>query len=199
MTGSRISSQLLMRYDALLAWRLTLKAHRRVRWPIFLFVICLLVSAGRSTTTVVATERTIAFGVAVPGVPWNLSALDRQEASIGQRNAIVNFFWSWDDTKYPPDTSLFGRIAARGSIPMVTWMPQDYRMGPNQPDFSMVSILSGKYDVFISRWAATLAAYRGPVLLRFAHEMNGDWYPWSSWRSGNTPELYVAVWRHVHD
>ena len=146
-----------------------------------------------------ADERSIAFGVAVPGLPWSLRSLDGQEQATGQRNAIVNFFWSWDEAIYPPDANLFGRIAARGSVPMVTWMPQDYRMGANQPDFSMPAILTGKYDRFISLWAASLQRYGGPVLLRFAHEMNGDWYPWSSWRNGNTPETYVAVWRHVHD
>ena len=29
-----------------------------------------------------------------------------------------------------------------------------------------------------------------------AHEMNGNWYPWSS---NSTPQDYVVAWRHVHD
>jgi beta-mannanase len=35
-------------------------------------------------------------------------------------------------------------------------------------------------------------------MLRFAHEMNGNWYPWSEQRNGNRPGDYVRAWRHVH-
>jgi beta-mannanase len=35
-------------------------------------------------------------------------------------------------------------------------------------------------------------------VLRFAHEMNGSWYPWSAGTNGNTARDYVAAWRHLH-
>ncbi|HZQ35876.1 MAG TPA: glycosyl hydrolase, partial [Dehalococcoidia bacterium] len=47
-------------------------------------------------------------------------------------------------------------------------------------------------------WAQQLANYGRPVLLRWAHEMNGNWYPWGR-GAGNTPEKYVAAWRYLHD
>ena len=42
-----------------------------------------------------------------------------------------------------------------------------------------------------------------PLLLRFAHEMNADWYPWDGVRASapgthDGPARYVAAWRHVH-
>jgi beta-mannanase len=36
------------------------------------------------------------------------------------------------------------------------------------------------------------------VYLRFAQEMNGNWYPWSEAVNGNRPGQFVAAWRHVH-
>ena len=36
-------------------------------------------------------------------------------------------------------------------------------------------------------------------MLRYADEMNGNWYPWAASVNGNTPASYVASWRHVHD
>jgi len=33
--------------------------------------------------------------------------------------------------------------------------------------------------------------------VRFAHEMNGNWYPWGSGVNGNTAARYIAAWRHV--
>ncbi|MBA1332297.1 endoglucanase, partial [Candidatus Endoriftia persephone str. Guaymas] len=37
------------------------------------------------------------------------------------------------------------------------------------------------------------------VYIRLAHEMNGDWYPWSARSVGENPADYIAMWRHVHD
>jgi beta-mannanase len=76
---------------------------------------------------------------------------------------------------------------------------KDYRLGPEQPNFSLAAILSGRHDSFIKNWAVALAQYRKPILMRFAHEMNGNWYPWSTGVGGNTPAQYVAVWRKLHD
>jgi hypothetical protein len=52
--------------------------------------------------------------------------------------------------------------------------------------------------------AAGLRDFGRPVFLRFAHEMNGDWYPWAGPLNNdpgrtNGPAKYVATWRHVHD
>jgi beta-mannanase len=40
---------------------------------------------------------------------------------------------------------------------------------------------------------------RYPVAIRFAHEMNGFWYPWCEQANANSAGEYVAAWRHVHD
>jgi len=37
----------------------------------------------------------------------------------------------------------------------------------------------------------------GPIVLRFAHEANGHWYPWGLARFDNTPWRYKQAWRHV--
>ena len=40
-----------------------------------------------------------------------------------------------------------------------------------------------------------------PLMLRFGHEMNGDWYGWSGARNGGSlaaPEQFVATWQYVH-
>ena len=52
---------------------------------------------------------------------------------------------------------------------------------------------------YITRFATAIRDQSWPVAIRFAHEMNGNWYPWSESRSGNRPGDYVQAWRHVHD
>ncbi len=46
-------------------------------------------------------------------------------------------------------------------------------------------------------WAVAARDHGGPIILRFAHEMNGRWYPWSIGRYDNTPERYRKAWRHI--
>jgi hypothetical protein len=62
-------------------------------------------------------------------------------------------------------------------------------------------IAAGKYDSYITSWAAAARAWGHPFFLRFDWEMNGSWFPWGIGNSavGNTPAEYVAAWRHVHD
>ena len=45
--------------------------------------------------------------------------------------------------------------------------------------------------------AKAIRRQRWPVVLRFAHEMNGHWYPWGAHRTD--PADFVAAWRHIHD
>ena len=67
-----------------------------------------------------------------------------------------------------------------------------------QPDVRLDRIADGAFDPYIKAWARDVAAYRGPVMIRLMHEMNGTWYPWGVHTNGNTPGEYVRAWRHVH-
>jgi beta-mannanase len=95
-------------------------------------------------------------------------------------------------------------VSAHGSVPMSTWMSDDYTV-PGYPNpavetaYSNQRILSGAYDGFIRGWADGLKATGRTILLRFDHEMNGNWYAWSPGFNGNTTANYVAMWRHVHE
>ena len=71
--------------------------------------------------------------------------------------------------------------------------------GPDQPDFQLSDVISGRYDAYIRQWATAAAAWGHPLFLRYCHEMNGTWYPWSEGANGNSPGQFVQAWRHVHD
>ncbi len=59
----------------------------------------------------------------------------------------------------------------------------------------MSDIAAGKYDGYITRFAQESG--QDPLLIRFAHEPNGDWYGWSGVIAGTA--AYVAAFRHVRD
>lgn len=55
---------------------------------------------------------------------------------------------------------------------------------------------AGKWDARYAAIARSVAGYGRPVAIRFAHEMNGRWYPWGE-ANGNRRGQYAAAWRHV--
>jgi beta-mannanase len=94
----------------------------------------------------------------------------------------------------------------RGALPVITWMsaPTDYTRRGDLSDYSLASIAAGYHDEYLRAWAARIAVQQLPVVIRFDHESNGSWYPWSvGWHrqgiTGNTPADYRAAWRHVWD
>lgn len=56
-------------------------------------------------------------------------------------------------------------------------------------------LLAGGYDGYIDEFAEKMKGIPRPVLIRFAHEMNGNWYPWSGVKIGR--DKYIAVYRYV--
>ncbi len=52
-----------------------------------------------------------------------------------------------------------------------------------QPKYTLSSIIDGRHDAYIRRWAR-VSRYGKPLRLRFAQEMNGHAYPWSESPTG---------------
>jgi beta-mannanase len=142
----------------------------------------------------------VALGIYQPTFPKDLSRLDNFEQRAGHRLSIVHWYaqWAgWNSAFSRPDLET---IAARGSIPLITWEPwTGTPTAQLDPAWSLrAAILSGRSDAYIESWAQGLAAYGRPVLLRFAHEMHDQpVYPWAVGGNGNTAEDYVAAWRYI--
>jgi beta-mannanase len=86
----------------------------------------------------------------------------------------------------------------RGARPVITWEPWVWGGGLQQPDYSLARIAAGYFDSYIRSWATALAPYGNSVTLRFAHEMNGDWYPWCPGVNGSTAADFIAAWRRIY-
>jgi len=135
-------------------------------------------------------------------------------------HTIQNFYagWTGDDTI---TKTLFNNMQRSWinyyHVPLITWMPYAWKhwTSPNPNEI----IANGEYDDYIKLFGKNLKAFlSGPdgiwgtyddrrAYLRFAHQMNGNWFPWAptcSWscqQSGQTinqPTIsYVTMWRHV--
>jgi hypothetical protein len=137
------------------------------------------------------------FGVATASNAWNNTELEQVERVTGHAPTIVLHYLGFVDEL---NLAQLDNVRAYGAMPLLTWEPFDWRAGGvDQPRYRLRNIANGRFDAYLTRTAATIAAYGDPVLLRFAHEMNGSWYPWSEQVNGNRPGEYIAAWRHVHE
>lgn len=59
----------------------------------------------------------------------------------------------------------------------------------------LASIIAGREDRWLSRYAVAVQALHAPVLMSFAPEANGTWYTWGFHHV--SPVIYVRAWRHV--
>lgn len=110
--------------------------------------------------------------------------LTQFEHATGIKPGIVENYESFGQ---PFPSSWAGTLLARGILPIIQLQP---RRVP------LADIAAGKYDSYLSQYAAAARALGGPVGLSFGHEMNGAWY---SWGYTNTPaRVFVAAWRHIH-
>ncbi|SMH43534.1 IPT/TIG domain-containing protein [Rathayibacter oskolensis] len=147
------------------------------------------------TAPAVSTAR-LRFGLTTPGGASANAELDRAAVLVGESPALV---LSYQDFGQATPLTGLDSVAARGATSILTWEPWRWGGGVDQPAYSNARILAGDHDPYLRQWGAALAAWGEPVLLRYAHEMNGDWYPWSEGVNGNAAGSYAEAWRHVHD
>lgn len=163
------------------------------------FTLTARIGKGKANATLTVEQPpgvSVAFGVFERSgreeAPWQDAPLQRLRSAIGRDPDIVMWYHSWME---PPTAAMFQTVARYSATPMVTWQP----WLDNETGLLLRNIAGGEYDDTVARWARSLKSAPGPVLLRFAHEMNGTWYPWSAGKNGNSAEDYVAAWQHLRN
>jgi glycosyl hydrolase family 26 len=158
-----------------------------------------MLSGGDAVTLARAARATadgIALGIWQPGIRSDPARLTEVERIIDRKIVLVVWYQDWaGDAEL--DLECLIAVAARGSVAMITWQPSNFYLGVDQSDYSLGEIASGRFDELARSWGERLAAFGKPVLLRWASEMNGDWYSWGANTNGNTPKQYVAAWRRL--
>lgn len=138
----------------------------------------------------------LTFAVSLPDAPASMASLEDLAARLGRRPTQVMWYDAWSRrTGFP--TQQAAAVTAFGATPVITWEPWDPARGTDQPTYSLKAIAAGLHDGYVTAWAKQARAFGKPVTLRFAHEMNGTWYPWAAGVNGNTAADYVAAWKRV--
>jgi hypothetical protein len=137
-----------------------------------------------------------------------LEKIEDFEQLVGKHQGIIASSSFWGEQNFPMANMRL--IARHGSIPLVFWSPWDrpYKEGLGPDKFSLTSIIAGQHDSYIDQWADGAREFGGLMMVSFANEMNGSWFPWSGVHYGGGhstsggfegPETFKAAWRHVVD
>lgn len=149
--------------------------------------------------------RAIAMGFTIMSAR-SREAYDQVVEELGRAPAIWSFWVDWGDlgedgcagprTQPLPDPELLAHMREQGTVPLIIWQPVDSTR-QDQPLYTYDKIAEGRFDCYLREFAEGVAAIEGPVLLRFAHEFDGYWFPWGIGRFTNTPETFVPAWQHM--
>lgn len=116
---------------------------------------------------------------------WENQTLEEHRRNLGHVPAVVVQFSNipYDDQTWQHTVAAAEQVRANGGILLLTLEPHGG--------------LQTMSDPVIDRLVADLRKLNDegtPVMVRFAHEMNGSWYAW-----GQQPERYIEVFRKVSD
>jgi mannan endo-1,4-beta-mannosidase len=126
-------------------------------------------------------QASIKLGVFNPGGPSNSESASAYMQAVGRQPEMTMWYHDFGDTIMTSEER--SALRASGQIPMVTWEPNRQ---------SLSSIAGGSYDSYVRESARTVKGFGSEVLLRFAHEMNGTWYPWHG-----SSSTYISAWQHL--
>jgi len=133
----------------------------------------------------------VSVGAYIPHVAEDPGVVGEFAQQVGRPPAILSFYQVWDRLLLTPEQEQ--AASANGAVPMITWEPWT----EDERGISLWGIANGEQDAYVRSVAQEAATWGQPILLRFAHEMNGNWYPWGWGVDGNTPAAFKAAWRHV--
>ena len=119
------------------------------------------------------------------------SDIENFKSTYGKNPLLVMVFVDWNEFV---SQDVINAVYGEGCVLLVSWEPQN---AENKEPIDYDGFVSGKYDKYISEFATRLKNFPGPVFLRFAHEANGNWYPWSASVIGS--EKYKAIYRRAKD
>lgn len=142
-----------------------------------------------------AKKEGLAMGVFVPGGEGNLKLIHDLETKIGKK--FVQIMWyEHGFNEFPMENcrELYGK----GYIPHIVWELGIWKNKETGEELKFENILNGEWDKIIQSWANGAAEFGKPIIIRWGHEFNGNWYPWSVAKNGEDPEKYIRTYRYIH-
>ncbi|MFA5828833.1 MAG: glycosyl hydrolase [Candidatus Shapirobacteria bacterium] len=128
---------------------------------------------------------------------WQVEEVNNFESKVGKQMDFVATFVHWgNENELPLDLGNFTK--SRGKTLVLFWEAMDYNKETTEdPKYNYDAILRGDWDKYIADFAKQTKNFGGEVILIPFEEMNGDWYPWSGTKNGNSAAKHIAAYRYV--
>jgi mannan endo-1,4-beta-mannosidase len=123
------------------------------------------------------------LGTLEPSTPTTYLPVTRFAGVAGRRPNITVYYSPWGAAFRARFVTAAAQTGAVVLVHMEPWHA------------SMTAIADGRWDTYLHRFAAQVRHYGGQVIMSFAPEADGGWYPWG-WHHAE-PAEYRAAWRHV--
>lgn len=119
---------------------------------------------------------------------------------------IISFYIPWGDQgQCHLSPKVLDSVYKNGSVPMITWEPweslfvKQAKVGrPQKEEKVFLNIINGAFDDYLKQFVVEVKSLNRPVFIRFAHEADNPFYPWSA-KGGNTPDDFKNAWKYVHN
>lgn len=163
----------------------------------------------RPRILVLAAGVTALFGSALPSaeaatapsIPWGLyQPSNNLQYSLG--SSVPNYgikYLGWSSSGTEPFDVASANAAYNSNPSIEPFLELQPCTSPCTASggggYSLVDIANGKYDSSLSAFNSAVESWGHPLLMTFAHEMNGNWYPWGY--QSFTPAQWIAAWDHV--
>jgi hypothetical protein len=151
------------------------------------------VALGAVPATAADAPQPLALGAYIPGASEDPHRIDAFAGEAGRRPVVVLSYKDW--SSLPFDRAELDSIWRRGAVPMITWEPWT----SNGRGFPLREIAAKRFDRYLRRAAGSARLWGRPLFVRFAQEMNGDWFPWGRGDDGDTARDFRKAWKHVVD
>lgn len=123
---------------------------------------------------------------------FDTSAID----ALPVKPQVVNYYSGWSESFNISFAQSAYADGVETFVEMEPWNCGSNCGGESVP--AMTDIAAGAYDSYLISFGQAIRAFGHPLLVTFAHEMNGSWYPWGYGGSEHTtPAQWIAAWDHV--
>ena len=140
----------------------------------------------------------VALGIAIEE-GGDMAYLDAHTAAAGGNRPamwVLRTAWGGNHPDFPMANA--NQLKSRGITPLIWWTPVD-PANQNSPTYARhKNITRGDHDAYIRDYARDVKAFGDEVLIRFAHEVNSNFFPWSASKHDNSAGTFKNMWRHVH-
>jgi hypothetical protein len=110
------------------------------------------------------------------------AGIDLRRRQLGRPERIVHRYYSWTD-KLPVS---LGYVSGKSTL-MLSWRGPEYK-----------DVNGGAADKLIAKAAQRMAERKRPTLIRWAWDMNRDFYKWGGPANDKDTKGYIQAYRRIH-